>query len=82
MLGGAVDCINKTQEFISMIMMGGTDMDHDGHEMEEHDGSGDHHEEEEEHDGEEMDGHDGDDDMEDHDGDDDDDDDDDDDRRR
>merc|ERR1719145_177168 len=69
MLGGAMDCINKTQQFITMIMMG-TDMDKD-HGMEDHDmdedhGSGDH----------DMEDHDDDDDMEDHDDDKDDEDDD------
>merc|ERR1712151_585586 len=35
MLGGAMDCINKTQEFITMVMMG-TDMDKD-QDMDDHD---------------------------------------------
>merc|ERR1712151_1492049 len=90
MLGGAMDCINKTQEFITMVMMG-TDMDKD-HDMDDHDmdedhGSGDHDmedhnddddDEDKDHD-DEMEDHDDDKDDEDADEDDDDEDDDDDD---
>merc|ERR1711953_1251844 len=77
MLGGAMDCINKTQEFISMVMMG-TDMDKD-HDMDDHDmdedhGSGDHDDDEDEDHDDEMEDHDDDKDDEADDDDDDDDD--------